>query len=92
MKYDIQSTSEFRRGYKAAKKRGYNMDKLARVIDMLADGKQLPESNRDHQLTGNFDNCRECHIEPDWLLIYRIDKGNLVLMLIATGTHSDLFK
>lgn len=92
MMYEIQSTSEFRKGYKSAKKRGRNMDALAKVIDTLAEGRQLPDSNRDHQLIGNFRGCRECHVEPDWLLVYRIDKGKLVLMLVATGTHSDLFK
>lgn len=91
MKYEIKSTSEFRKGYKTAKKRGLNLEKLEKVIDTLANGEQLPESNRDHALMGEFSGCRECHIEPDWLLIYYCDKGKLVLVLVATGTHSDLF-
>ncbi len=65
---------------------------LAEVIDTLAAGKPLPEKNRDHQLSGNFGSCRECHITPDWLLIYRIDGEKLILVLVATGSHSDLFR
>ena len=91
-KYEIQATSEFRKGYKSAKKRGRNMSLLADVIDTLAEGKPLPEKNRDHQLTGNYNRFRECHITPDWLLIYRIDGDKLILVLAATGSHSDLFR
>lgn len=91
MKYEIHATSEFRKGYKTAKKRGYNMALLGEIIDALASGEILPDKNRDHQLTGNYSGYRECHIEPDWLLIYRIDNGKLILVLAATGTHSDLF-
>ena len=66
------------------------MSLLADVIDTLAEGKPLPEKNRDHQLTGNYNHFRECHIAPDWLLIYRIEENVLVLTLTRTGTHSDL--
>lgn len=68
------------------------MSLLADVIDTLAEGKPLPEKNRDHQLTGNYNRFRECHITPDWLLIYRIDGDKLILVLAATGSHSDLFR
>ena len=91
MKYEIQATSEFKKGYKAAKKRGCDVKLLGKIIDTLASGEKLPEKHRDHQLTGNYKNFRECHVEPDWLLIYRIDNGKLVLVLAAAGTHSDLF-
>ena len=68
------------------------MSLLADVIDTLAEGKPLPEKNRDHQLTGNYNHFRECHIAPDWLLIYRTDGDKLILVLAATGSHSDLFR
>ena len=91
MKYDIQATSEFKKGYKAAKKRGRDIKHLENIIDKLASGEKLSEKYCDHQLIGNYRNFRECHVEPDWLLIYRIDSGKLVLVLAATGTHFDLF-
>ena len=68
-----------------------NTDKLSSVIKLLADGKELPSIYKDHQLRGNWVGCRECHIEPNWLLIYEYDNGNLILYLTRTGTHSDLF-
>lgn len=74
------------------KKRGKDMSKLENVLDLLAEGKQLSAKFRDHALTGNLAGLRECHIEPDWLLIYKIEKIELVLYATATGTHSDLFK
>lgn len=64
---------------------------LTEVIRLLADGNTLPEKYKDHKLSGDFIGCRECHITPDWLLIYEINKGELVLYLTRTGTHSDLF-
>ena len=76
---------------KLMQKRGKNMKKLVNVLDLLASGKTLPSKYKDHQLTGNLSDFRECHIEPDWLLIYRIEKDLLVLGLTRTGTHSDLF-
>jgi len=72
-------------------KRGYNLTLLTEVIQLLADGQKLPEKNRDHSLSGNFAGCRECHIAADWLLIYEIFDGDLILYLTRTGTHSDLF-
>ena len=64
---------------------------LGVVVDMLAAGNELPEKYRDHSLSGNFAGCRECHITPDWLLIYEISNEELILYLTRTGTHSDLF-
>ena len=73
------------------KKRGKDLEKLKYVVNELANQRPLDEKYRDHELTGNYRNFRECHIEPDWLLIYRIEKGELTLALLRTGTHSDLF-
>ena len=84
-------TSQFKKDYKLAMKRGMNIALLDKVIDILAMGETLPDKYRDHALTGNWVGHRECHIQPDWLLIYRIEKSVLVLELSATGTHSDLF-
>lgn len=91
MKYTIKPTSRFQKDLKLIQKRGYNTNKLSAVIKLLADGKELPPVYKDHQLKGNWDGCRECHIEPDWLLIYEYDNGSLILYLTRTGTHSDLF-
>ena len=81
----------FKKDYKRVIKRGYNAKLIEEIIQKLAKGEQLPEKNRDHPLSGNYSGCRECHITPDWLLIYEIDNGELVLYLTRTGTHSDLF-
>ena len=91
MKYTVKPTTKFQRDLKRIQKRGYDISLLTNIIKKLADGEQLPEKNRDHSLNGDFVNCRECHITPDWLLIYEIDNGELVLYLTRTGTHSDLF-
>lgn len=91
MKYSIVVTSRFRKEQKQMKKRGEDLDKLKSVIGMLADESVLPAQYRDHELTGNFKGYRECHISPDWLLIYRIFEDKLILTLERTGTHSDLF-
>jgi mRNA interferase YafQ len=77
---------------KLMQKRGKNMKKLVNVLDLLASGKTLPSKYKDHQLTGNLSDFRECHIEPDWLLIYQIFENELILSATATGSHSDLFK
>ena len=92
MKYDIQFTSQFKKDLKLAKKQNKNLDKLFEVIDILANGGTLEAKYRDHDLTGNYKGTRECHIEPDWLLIYEIQNNILVLMLYRLGTHSELFK
>lgn len=91
MIYEIKPTTQFKKDVKAIKKRGYDLRLLEDVIRLLAAGKRLPEKNRDHALTGNFEGCRECHISPDWLLIYEVSDSNLILYLTRTGTHSDLF-
>ncbi|MCI8776355.1 MAG: type II toxin-antitoxin system YafQ family toxin [Oscillospiraceae bacterium] len=92
MKYLIKPTSKFQKDLKKAEKRGYKLSLLIEVINSLADGKTLPEKNKDHALAGNFIGCRECHITPDWLLIYEISEDELILYLTRTGTHSDLFR
>ena len=76
---------------KRLKKRGYDLSSLTKVIQILADGKSLPPQNRDHALSGNYAGFRECHIAPDWLLIYEISEDTLFLYLTRTGSHSDLF-
>ena len=92
MKYQIKFTSQFKKDLKKAKKQGRDIDKLFEVINSLAQGAQLPNKYRDHQLSGNYKDCRECHIEPDWLLIYQVIDNVLVLSLIRIGSHADLFK
>ena len=89
--YKIEMSSRYRRELKTARKRGYDMNKLEAVIELLQKDIPLPAKNWDHALTGNYEGFRECHITPDWLLIYRIEKDILVLYLLRTGTHSDLF-
>ncbi len=91
MSYTIKPTGQFRKDLKKLEKRQLDLSLLKDVIRMLANGEVLPEKYRDHQLTGNYTNCRECHIKPDWLLIYQIDGEDLILYLTRTGTHSDLF-
>ena len=87
----IEQTNLFKRQVKLAKKRGLNIDKLQIVIQCLIKDSSLAAEYRDHKLVGNFGGCRECHIEPDWLLIYRFtnDGG---LELVETGSHADLFE
>ena len=89
-KYTVKPTAQFRKDYKLAVKQGRDMELLQTVIADLAAGKTLPPDNRDHPLTGNWLGHRECHIQPDWLLLYRKRKDVLVLTLVRTGTHSDL--
>lgn len=91
VKYEIVPSNQFRKDLKLAAKRGYNMDKIKDVIARLANGETLDAKHRDHLLTRNYGGYRECHIEPDWLLVYQIDGGQLILFLARTGTHSDLF-
>lgn len=91
MKYTIKPTTKFQRDLKRIQKRGYDISLLTDIIRKLANGEQLPEKNRDHSLGGDYSGCRECHITPDWLLVYEIENGELILYLTRTGTHSDLF-
>ncbi len=89
----IEFQSQFKKDYKQAVKRGCNPKLLEEVITLLANEQLLPEKYRDHKLTNSreYQNVRECHIQPDWLLIYQIVEDRLILRLIRTGTHSDLF-
>lgn len=87
----IKYHNSFKKDYKLMKKRGLNLDKLKFVINQLASGNPLEEKYRDHALTRDYKGFRECHIEPDWLLIYQIIDEELVLILSRTGSHSDLF-
>lgn len=91
MSLDIVWTTQFKKDYKLALKRHLDIALLDNVIRTLARGEVLPEKNRDHALTGDWVGHRECHILPDWLLVYRIEEEVLVLTLARTGTHSDLF-
>lgn len=91
MNRDIIWTSKFKRDYKQAMKRNLNVELLDAAIRILASGNTLPESYSDHMLTGNWKGYRECHIQPDWLLVYCIENNDLVLVLTRTGTHSDIF-
>jgi len=91
MKYEIVVTGKFRKDLKAVIKRGYNVGLLQNVVDLLASGKSLPDKHRDHALLGNWAGHRDCHIAPDWILVYKICDSLLVLTLTRTGTHSDLF-
>ena len=88
---ELVTTSTFRKDLKIAKKLGYDLSLIEFVIDELLKENTLPQKYKDHALTGNYRGFRECHISPDWLLIYAVDKDKLVLIVSRTGTHSDLF-
>lgn len=88
---EIVSSNRFKRDLKLAIRRGYKMELLEAVVNTLAAGKALEEKHKDHELSGDFKGLRECHITPDWLLIYQVIENELVLYLSRTGTHSDLF-
>ena len=87
----LRTTTKFRKDYKRMKKQGKNMTLLQTVIDDLLAEKVLDEKYLDHPLAGKYVGFRECHIQPDWLLIYTVDRGQLILVAARTGTHSDLF-
>ena len=89
----VEFTGQFKKDYKLAIKRGCNSYELETVITLLVNEQPLPEKYRDHALTNsrNYKDMRECHIEPDWVLIYKVIKDTLILRLIRTGSHSDLF-
>jgi mRNA interferase YafQ len=89
--YKITATNQFKKEYKKAKKRDFDISELEKVVDILAKGEKLNTKYKDHDLIGNYIGYRECHIKPDWLLIYKIENDKLVLVLSRTGTHSDLF-
>ncbi len=92
MKFELAITSKYTQDVKRAKKRGLPMDKLNEVIRLLAEGEPLPAKYKDHALVGNYAGCRDCHISPDWILIYEKDTQIRLITLQRTGTHSDLFK
>ena len=87
----IPSSNQFKQDLKLARKRGFDLEHLTEIVNALACQEKLAERYRDHNLTGKYRGFRECHIEPDWLLIYRVDGALLELFLLRTGTHSDLF-
>lgn len=89
--YRIRPSAKFQKDLKRIQKRGYDITLLKDVLNLLVNGKVLPIKYKDHNLSGNFKGCRECHITPDWLLIYEIAENELILYLTRTGTHSDLF-
>jgi mRNA interferase YafQ len=90
--YSVKPTTKFQKDLKRAEKRGYDINLLTTVIKKLAVGETLDVSYNDHPLKGNYKGCRECHITPDWLLIYEIVNDEIILYLTRTGTHSDLFE
>ena len=87
----IEFTNKMKRDVKLMKKRGKDISKLTITLNLLASQRTMPEQYQDHQLTGDLKDFRECHIEPNWLLIYQIFKNKLILSASGTGTHSDLF-
>ena len=92
MKYTPYYTNRIKKQLHLLKKRGYNMDLFKEVVGMLLDGIPMPAKHHDHPLKGHRQGYRDCHIQGDWMLIYKIDKKVLTLLLSETGTHSDLFK
>lgn len=91
MRYGVKFTNQFKKDLKLSKKQGKNLERLYTVIEKLANGEELEAKYRDHELIGNYRGCRECHIEPDWLLVYEVINETLVLMLNRLGSHSELF-
>ena len=87
----LKTTGQFRKDYKRIRKRGYDILQLETVIDIILTNNPLDTKYKNHTLSGNWSGYQECHIQPDWLLVYRIEQENLILSLSRTGTHSDLF-
>ena len=94
MKYEIRRTSQFKKDFETVLKRGLDINEFRTVLELLVSGSTIPEKYRDHPLQNSkdFKNCRELHIEPDWLLVYKYSNDNVILYLIRTGSHSDLFR
>lgn len=90
--YQTKFTTAYRKSYRLMKKRGLDLSLLDEAVNLLRQGKQLDERYRDRGLSDNFAGFRECHIKPDWLLIYLIENDVLTLTLVDTGSHSDVFK
>ena len=91
MMYNVEYSTKYKKQYRKMVKRGLNMALLDEVVDMLVSGQTLPSKYRDHYLKGDWKGFKECHVAPDWLLIYKIENDTLLLTLQQTGTHSDLF-
>jgi len=93
IKYQVKFTNSFKRNYKKIKKQGKDIKKMKYVINKLANGEELEQRYKNHILNDskNYKRCMECHIEPDWLLVYQYIDEELILLLVATGTHSELF-
>ena len=93
IKYNIKRSNNFKKQYKKILKQGKDISKMEKVIEILASGEQLDKKYKDHNLNDNkyYRGCRECHIESDWLLVYKIINDELILYLVETGSHSDLF-
>lgn len=91
MKYEVKFTTQFKKDIKRAKKQGKNLDKLFEVVELLANEIELDKKYKVHNLSGNYKGLKECHIEPDWLLIYEVIDTVLVLSLVRNGSHSELF-
>ena len=92
-KYNVQYTSRFKKEFKKALKQGKDENKFLEVLNVIANGGKLDEKYRNHKLINDktFKDCEECHITPDWLLVYKVQNNELILLLFATGSHSDLF-
>lgn len=91
MKYRVRVTTKFKKDIKLIQKQGKNLNKLYAAVEKIANAENLDKKYRDHILSGDYEGFRECHIEPDWLLIYKIDDDDIILFLSRTGSHSDLF-
>ena len=89
--YSIKATNQFKRDVKRCKKRGYDLSLLEQVIDLLQKVGKVPDKYRPHKLSGDYEDCWECHIKSDWLLVWKQSDTELILLFIATGSHSDLF-
>ncbi|MFV0565640.1 MAG: type II toxin-antitoxin system YafQ family toxin [Flavobacteriaceae bacterium] len=89
--YKLTVTHRFKKSLKLCKKRGYNLLLLQEVLDILQETGKLPQKFKPHKLTGNYKGCWECHIKPDWLLVWKQNDTELILLLLDTGTHGDLF-
>lgn len=92
MKYKIEPTNKFKKDLKLCKSRGYDIELIRTVIKKLSNGEKLEDKYKDHDLKGNWSGYRECHVLPDWLLVYKYNNDDLILILTRTGSHSDLFR
>lgn len=92
MKYKIEPTNKFKKDLKLCKSRGYDIELIRTVIKKLSNGEKLEDKYKDHDLKGNWSGYRECHVLPDWLLVYKYNNDDLILILTRTGSYSDLFR